>query len=224
MTEFIAFKNVGFLQHKFTDEELGPITQEIAEIKSNFDAHESTKHNNRLAGNLLREYRLEKSKNHLNAVVSPLLGQYDKVFEFLKPHDELVYNAPLILGDPWVNFQRKGEYNPNHNHMGVVSFAMWIKIPYNIEDEKNRPESRESNACNPGHFQFLYTNTTGHICTHTIAADKTMENTLVMFPSKMIHTVYPFYTSDDYRISISGNYYFDNLDLQEFFNYKNQNA
>jgi len=26
-----------------------------------------------------------------------------------------------------------------------------------------------------------------------------------MFPSQLIHAVYPFYTSDEYRISVSGN-------------------
>jgi len=30
-----------------------------------------------------------------------------------------------------------------------------------------------------------------------------------MFPSLLAHCVYPFYTSDDYRISISGNIKFD---------------
>ena len=35
--------------------------------------------------------------------------------------------------------------------------------------------------------------------------DKTWEGTIVMFPSWLNHSVYPFYTSDDYRISISGN-------------------
>jgi hypothetical protein len=28
---------------------------------------------------------------------------------------------------------------------------------------------------------------------------------MILFPAKMMHTVYPFYSSDDFRISISGN-------------------
>jgi hypothetical protein len=31
------------------------------------------------------------------------------------------------------------------------------------------------------------------------------EGTIVMFPSKLLHIVYPFQTSDDYRVSIAGN-------------------
>jgi hypothetical protein len=35
-----------------------------------------------------------------------------------------------------------------------------------------------------------------------------MENTLLLFPAKLTHAVYPFYSSDDYRISVSGNVVF----------------
>ena len=35
--------------------------------------------------------------------------------------------------------------------------------------------------------------------------DKAWEGTMILFPSSLNHNVYPFYTSDDYRISISGN-------------------
>ena len=31
---------------------------------------------------------------------------------------------------------------------------------------------------------------------------------ILLFPSEMYHGVYPFYTSDDYRISVSGNFNF----------------
>ncbi len=29
-----------------------------------------------------------------------------------------------------------------------------------------------------------------------------------IYPAKQLHCVYPFYTSDEYRISVSGNFYF----------------
>jgi len=31
------------------------------------------------------------------------------------------------------------------------------------------------------------------------------EGRVVMFPAKLLHVVYPFYTSNGYRISIAGN-------------------
>ena len=38
-----------------------------------------------------------------------------------------------------------------------------------------------------------------------IPVEKGWEGKLVMFPSLLMHSVTPFRTSDDYRISISGN-------------------
>jgi inosine/xanthosine triphosphate pyrophosphatase family protein len=38
-----------------------------------------------------------------------------------------------------------------------------------------------------------------------IENDKTFEGKIAFFPSKLSHCVYPFYSSDDVRISISGN-------------------
>ena len=35
--------------------------------------------------------------------------------------------------------------------------------------------------------------------------DKSWEGVMILFPADTAHQVYPFYTSDDYRISISGN-------------------
>ena len=38
-----------------------------------------------------------------------------------------------------------------------------------------------------------------------LPVDKTWEGMMLMFPSKLHHSVYPFYTSDEKRISVSGN-------------------
>jgi len=39
--------------------------------------------------------------------------------------------------------------------------------------------------------------------------DKSWEGTIIVFPAKMLHCVYPFYTSDGTRISLSGNVLLD---------------
>lgn len=57
----------------------------------------------------------------------------------------------------------------------------------------------------PAHFQFTYTDTLGQINQELIPVDKTYDGVLCIFPSKLNHQVYPFYTSDEYRISVSGN-------------------
>ena len=35
--------------------------------------------------------------------------------------------------------------------------------------------------------------------------DKDMEGEIIVFDSKLLHVVYPFYTSNDYRMSLAGN-------------------
>ena len=54
-------------------------------------------------------------------------------------------------------------------------------------------------------FEFIFIDFLGRLASSRIDVDKSYEGTLIMFPSALNHTVHPFYTSDDYRISISGN-------------------
>ena len=44
---------------------------------------------------------------------------------------------------------------------------------------------------------------------HRIPIDSTWEGHIIMFPANLQHCVYPFYTSDDTRISFSGNILLD---------------
>ena len=56
-------------------------------------------------------------------------------------------------------------------------------------------------------FEFIYTTILGEIGGFAIPVEEGWEGRIVMFPSKLLHQVYPFQTSDGYRISISGNLY-----------------
>ena len=55
------------------------------------------------------------------------------------------------------------------------------------------------------HFVFLMINEVGQIVSHAVPVDKEWEGKMALFPASLNHQVYPFYTSDEYRISISGN-------------------
>jgi hypothetical protein len=195
---------VAYIQSTYPVEQLIPLRDEIEKIKrSNFNAEKT---NSTLVGNIEKEFNLVDSKKYLEEILLPMCMEYDRLFNYFKQFDLLTESAPLILDKVWVNFQKKHEFNPPHYHKGILSFVIWIDIPYNIEDEMNLPQSKYSVQSIPGHFQFLYTNGLGAIKTHDIPADKKYNNTLVMFPSKLSHAVYPFYTSDEYRVSVSGNF------------------
>ena len=56
-----------------------------------------------------------------------------------------------------------------------------------------------------GDFQFQYSNILGQTRSFKYTLDKSWEGHMVIFPSQLIHQVYPFYNCDEERISVSGN-------------------
>lgn len=207
-TAIKTFNNLGYLETTLTETQLRPVKQEIDAIKNSMFF--STKMNNRLAGNLEHEYSLIQIKDYIEQLVLPYCYEFDKtvnqIERFINKMDK-VQNVPLYLGEPWVNFQKKYEFNPPHTHSGVFSFVIWIDIPYSFQDEKMNPSSRNSGANVPGCFDFIYASQDG-LGNHVIPADKMFNGKMLVFPARTMHCVYPFYTSDEYRISVSGNFYF----------------
>ena len=109
----------------------------------------------------------------------------------------------------WINFQKKHEFNPFHRHSGVFSFVYWTQIPYNIEDEMNLEFVKNSTKPCASCFSLYYSSLIGEMLERPFNLDKKDEGMFVIFPSKMNHSVYPFYTSNEERISISGNIRFN---------------
>jgi hypothetical protein len=201
-----TFPTVGYIEYKFTDDQLLPIRNEINNIKNNFKTR--TQVNETLAGNIRKEYELEESKKYIEELILPFCSNFDKHFNYTTSFNTVSKKTPLILDQCWVNFQEKYEFNPTHNHGGILSFVIWINIPYVFEEEYLASPGLHSNSPSPGSFEFVYSDCITGIKTIKINVDKNMENTMVLFPSKLLHHVYPFYTTTDYRISISGNFKF----------------
>ena len=201
-----GFNNYGFLSAKFSEEDILPIKTEINKIKQQFDLFDARKHNSNLAGNIMKEYTLLDSKKYAEHLIIPLLKEYDKQFNYVQNYNYLLNPAPIELDTFWVNFQKKYEFNPIHKHDGIFSFVIWVNVPYNIEDEQKLGPGINSNYNSAGGFSLLYADAIGGILSHDIVVDKSKENTIVIFPSKFHHCVYPFFSSDDYRISVSGNF------------------
>tara|TARA_R100001460_G_C3475332_1_gene167652 strand:+ start:66 stop:623 length:558 start_codon:yes stop_codon:yes gene_type:complete len=108
--------------------------------------------------------------------------------------------------DFWVNFQKKYEFNPLHKHNRQLSFVIWMKIPYNYEDEKRTAgPTGLTETVQSGCFQLHYSDIFGQIRSVTYPLSSDNEGTMLMFPAQLAHQVYPFYTSDQERVSISGN-------------------
>jgi len=200
------FKNYGFINAKFSESELAPIKTEIKNIQNNFELHESQKYNSNLAGNIKRGYQLIESQKYIEKLLMPLINSYNRDFGYFKNFSILTGDVPVVLDSCWVNFQKKYEFNPAHNHTGIYSFVLWTTVPYDMEEERKLSPGSESNFNSAGSFSLLYTDTTGRINQFSIPVDKNMENNVVFFPSSFYHMVYPFFSSDEYRISVSGNF------------------
>jgi hypothetical protein len=112
----------------------------------------------------------------------------------------------LELERIWITIQRKGEFLPIHNHSGVYSFVIWVDIPFNMEDEIKSSPNPTTEKNRAGLFQFVYADTLGKVSWLTLPVDKKWQGRICVFPAELNHQVYPFYSSDDVRVSIAGNF------------------
>jgi len=174
-----------------------------------------------LAGHLQKETSFPITKK-LKYVVEAMCCHYDDIFEMKTInkmyHPEFVnrfinrgYNFQYVLRSLWINYGKKHDFNPPHTHSGMYSFVLWIKIPYSSQDEK-KMYSEANGGSKSGIFEFLYPSANYFIQADPISTE---EWDLVLFPAHLSHTVYPFYTSDEERISIAGNLYFEPVKVKK---------
>tara|TARA_R110000868_G_scaffold158587_2_gene386772 strand:+ start:244 stop:906 length:663 start_codon:yes stop_codon:yes gene_type:complete len=167
-------------------------------------------YNNNLAGSIEHEYILPNVAPALNRFFDKIIPDYWRLQNNLE-EAEKKYNIIIQTRqnktnpDIWVNFQKKHEFNPLHDHYGSLSFVYWVKIPYKNEEESKLPHFKGNTLKNPV-FTFVYSIPDNiKLQKYSINVDNTFEGQMIIFPSWLEHMVTPFYTSDDYRISISGN-------------------
>jgi hypothetical protein len=194
-------KNVGYVEGVVDADLMEKIKNTVEIIKGNFDQQRSFSSN--LVGNIRHEYIFDHYREEIEQLAIKLSQYHDDVYDCSNFLDDSY--GKLSLGALWINFQSPGEFNPVHKHPGVYSFVIWIEIPFNYEDEKNQGPGANSNSNKAGSFEFVYTNVYGQLMGHQIPADNTYEGKVILFPAKLNHTVYPFFTSTGYRISLSGN-------------------
>lgn len=161
--------------------------------------------NKSLVGAINDEKQLSKlhEVKEWNDYVLMLCQQYNEHFPSWKNSVAMavseISDLNIELDTPWVNRMKKYEYNPVHMHSGVYSYVLWVKVPYNMEDEaKVFPNIK--GECHNGSFSFI-----AEHAQYDLYIDKSMEWEMVLFAANQHHCVYPFYTSDEERISVAGN-------------------
>jgi len=207
---FYTFPNNGVVFHRVPEDIMSKV-REVTDGAVEKEFEGSVEAGYKLTANISREYDFTKE-------LAPVLLDYINSLIDLhnhrsQPHfiNEVVNVAShprrFKFKDVWANFQKKHEFHPHHIHGGVYSFVIWTKIPYNIQDEiAVFPKATLKCA---SMFVFYYTDILGQVRSHPIPVDHPYEGIICLFPKGLGHSVNPFYTSDDYRIAVSGDIVMD---------------
>tara|TARA_B100000945_G_C20235748_1_gene527507 strand:- start:39 stop:734 length:696 start_codon:yes stop_codon:yes gene_type:complete len=185
-------------------------------VKEGKEKNKSAKGN--LVGNISNSFSIVDKDNIFAGKFLPHLAEYYcKTYNYNIPNPPLVldknYNelkfldSSISLQGFWANYQYKHEFNPIHNHTGFLSFVIWLKIPYDTKDQEKLPflEGVKTEDKLAGKFQFTFTNIDGQLSQLPLEMNRDLEGQLLIFPSSLHHQVFPFFNTDEERVSISGN-------------------
>tara|TARA_B100000482_G_C12496667_1_gene254874 strand:+ start:138 stop:776 length:639 start_codon:yes stop_codon:yes gene_type:complete len=193
--------NVGWLEVKLDDFQIKHLHKCIDQYIRD--------HKENLAGNINNSQLIPDIDDWFyNNVLVNCCIEYSNKFHNLGRKQPNNQDHPYFLDTMWVNYQKETEFNPTHFHSGIYSFVIWIKIPTDYEEQKKLDIARSTSTA-ISNFSFYYTNILGEGVTFTYPMSPKMEGTMVFFPSKLYHQVFPFYNCKDDRISISGNILID---------------
>ena len=173
--------NLGWLQIELDEKEINYLWELVKNKKDN------TKH--KLVGHIDSSYTIVDKGNWF----------FDNVLKYC------IQIHSYYLDHIWVNFQKQNEFNPLHDHNGIYSFVIWLKIPTYHEEQNKNLLAANAKTKKISQFNFVYTDILGKINSYEYKMNPDIEGTMLFFPSELLHEVYPFYNCSDDRVSISGN-------------------
>ena len=163
-------------------------------------------HKSELAGKIDSSYLIfDKDNWFFKNTLESLCNTYAESFNNVGDNLPTLNTHPYFLQTMWVNYQKQTEFNPTHTHKGVYSFVIWMKIPTEYNEQKENPIAKNTNLDVISYISFNYRDLIGDLRYYTYEMSKKMEGIMLFFPSKLAHSVYPFYNCSGNRISISGN-------------------
>jgi len=152
----------------------------------------------RLVGAMIQQSSLEVSQHLQDWIVDQTSNLWYDIKATCPWNPNYFSPEYLRLRDSWVNYQRPGEFNPVHCHNGVVSFVIFVDIPYGASERQHHRAS--------GNFQLE---------DQILDIDAKWNGTLLMFPSYTQHAVYPYQSTDKERITVAGNLYWNVDEVEE---------
>ena len=163
-----------------------------------------------LAGNISKSELLEDKDNWFYETVLKKLTErffYQNCSNYYEEYIEKENPLPKFeMSVWWVNHQKQYEFNPLHFHGSLFSFVVFMKIPTHWKEQHALPISGNSNCPNASDFQFVWTEMYSENCTtRNFPLSSEDEGRMLFFPSWLQHQVYPFYGTEEERVTISGN-------------------
>ena len=219
--------STSWLEIKLEDKDIDYLMNIVNDAEEKASGADIRVQKSSLVGNISKSFSILEeenkskyfSKKYLNLCIKRWLEEHDGRHPLTK---SIIYSLQeagklnkVKLESFWANHQYKYEFNPPHNHSAVYSFVIWLKIPYNYKTEilDKRFSGTKVIDRKPGCFEFYTPNsdTLGNfgIDSYTYQLDKSWEGTMLFFPSNLTHQVFPFYSTDEKRITLSGNINFE---------------
>ena len=167
-----------------------------------FAKNSKIKYNHNLAGNIEQELSFKMSnqfEEELKSCVFDYVGILKEQQERTNPSN---IRPSIHVYEPWINVQKKGEWQPTHAHGGEFSCILYSKIPEELKNEWMHP-TQKGNFPTAGKIEFRYgENLHSSRCSMMMNPH---EGQILLFPAWLHHNVYPFH-SDVERISFSTNF------------------
>ena len=120
--------------------------------------------NKHLVGHIEKSFKIE-DKNDIfwKEVLLPHLNHYGQTFNHDHTKIPMDGKYETFLDTLWVNYQNKHEFNPFHDHGGIYSFAIWMKIPTYHKEQNELSNTTDNDYSINSTFQFQYINTLGDV-------------------------------------------------------------
>ncbi len=153
----------------------------------------------------------KQSKNYsLYSIINQYLYAY--VQNCLKENfgfNDDAHSLNVGISDMWFNEMKAGEYNPVHYHTKcLVSSVLYLKLP------KNQPKRNiECKDDKDGDIEFIDRSVAPDFLTACSYSIKPQVGVMYMFPSSLLHTVYPF-LGNEVRRSIAWNGIYKMIDKE----------
>ena len=174
--------------------------------RNRLNTDEIKKINNYLDSSLLNDYDKKKKLDASNSLVGKVKEEIHIEKEFLEkelliiigPHiNQFLINSnyknhkSINIDSCWVVRQYESEYNPVHSHNGDVSGVLYLKFPQNRKSGKDGSITfinSPSFFLNRGHLNLI-----------------PEVGSIYLFPSYVLHTVYPIRENNEERRCIAFN-------------------